>query len=115
MKVKDLFTTELECADVYENIADEIGIAFDCAGNDPLTDEGKKYFKVALNMEVKAIRNGMIVIDTEKHCKDKGINLDNYDFESRDSIPKDILKLIDLFWAYAGYCSTEEWNKWFKQ
>jgi hypothetical protein len=113
MKVKDLFTI-VGCWDVYEDIADEVGIAFDSDGKNPLTEQGKRKFKTALNMEVKAIYNGMVIVDTTKYFKDKHINIDDYDFETRDTTPKEILNLIDLFWSLAGYCSVDEYNKYFK-
>ena len=113
MKVKDLLTVKGSW-DVYENIADEIGIAFDSEGVNPLTDEGMKKFRTALNFEILRIDKDMIVINTEKYFKDKKINIEKYDFESRKGIPKQVLNLIDFFWYYAGYCSQSDYDKYFK-
>lgn len=110
MKVKDLFNTNIDlCVDVYENIADLIGIAF--CGETGLTEEGKKHFSKALQFPIKRIDKDMLVIDTEKYYNDKKINLDKYDFE--DKIPAGVQNLIDLFWGVAGYCSCEDYEKWF--
>lgn len=110
MLVKDLFKKELSLnVDVYENIADLIGIAF--CGNTELTDEGKKHFSKALHFPIERIDKSMLVIDTEKYYNDKKINLDKYDFD--DKIPAGVQNLIDLFWSVAGYCSVEEYVKWF--
>ena len=110
MKVKDLFETKISlCVDVYENIADLIGVAF--CGHVQLTDEGKKHFSKALQFPIASISKNMLVIDTEKYYNDKKIDLEKYDFEDR--IPSGVQNLIDLFWAVAGYCSTEDYTKWF--
>ena len=110
MLVKDLFKRELSFnVDVYENIADLIGIAF--CGETALTDEGKEHFSKALRFPIKRIDKSMLVIDTEKYYNDKKINLDKYDFE--ETFPSGVQNLIDLFWAVAGYCSCEDYEKWF--
>lgn len=112
MKVKDLFDVEITFnVDVYENIADLIGIAF--CGEVQLTPEGKKHFSKALQFPIKRIDKDMLVIDTEKYYNDKKIDLSKYDFE--DKIPSGVQNLIDLFWAVAGYCSTSEYDMWFKE
>ena len=111
MKVKDLFNRNFRISvDVYENIADLIGIAFE--GETELTEAGKRKFAKALQFEVYALYKDMLVIDTEKYFKDRKINIDDYDFE--EEIPPQVQNLIDLFWAVAGYCSTEDYIKWFK-
>ena len=112
MKVKDLFETKISlCVDVYENIADLIGVAF--CGGVSLTPEGKKHFSKALQFPIARISGDMLVIDTEKYYNDKKIDLSKYDFE--DKIPSGVQNLIDLFWAVAGYCSTSEYDMWFKE
>ena len=113
MKVEDLLTVCI-LGDFYGNIADEIGIAVEFEGKNPLTDEGMKKFRTALNFEIKSIHQDIIVIDTEKYFKDKNINIEKYDFESRKGMPKQILNLIDFFWYYAGYCSQSDYDKYFK-
>jgi hypothetical protein len=110
MKVKDLFDVSLEIdVDVYENIADLIGIAY-CSGN-KLTEAGKRKFKTALQFPIQRIDRNMLVIDTERYFKEKNINIDDYDFEW--NIPPQVQNLIDLFWSVAGYCSIEDYEKWF--
>lgn len=109
MKVKDLFVLE-GCWDVYENIADLIGVAFCCDGDDPLTEEGKEHFKKALNTPIKRIDKNMIVIDTEKVITKEQMN--KYSFEDGDC-PKLVENLIELFWSLAGYCSKESYEKYF--
>lgn len=110
MKVKDLFDVEINFnVDVYENIADLIGIAF--CGETSLTEEGKKHFSKALQFPIKRIDKDMLVIDTERYYNEKKIDLSKYDFD--DKIPSGVQNLIDLFWAVAGYCSVDDYSKWF--
>ncbi len=114
MKVKDLFTISGSW-DIYENIADLIGVAFDSEGKDVLTEEGKKFFEVALEFPIASISEGIVVIDSDKFFKESKIDIDSFDFEDRDTIPKELLNVIDLFWFYAGYCSVEDYEKYFKE
>ena len=110
MKVKDLFGSKISlCVDVYENIADLIGIAF--CGEVSLTEEGKKHFSKALQFPIARLSGDMLVIDTEKYYNDKKIDLEKYDFEEK--IPSGVQNLIDLFWGVAGYCSTSDYDLWF--
>ena len=110
MKVKDLFTVYVS-GDVYENIAECIGIYYETGKQ--LTEAGKKHFKQALNVPVEKIRKDVIIIDTEGYAKAKGINLDPFSFEGGD-VPAFVQNLIDLFWAHAGYCSVSEYEAWFE-
>ena len=112
LKVKDIFRLPL-FVDVYENIADEIGIAFVNEGGDPLTDEGKKHFAVALEFPIARLDKDILVIDSEKYFNDKQIYIDGYSFEG-DDLPPQLQNVKDLFWYYAGYCSTEDYKKYFK-
>jgi len=109
MKVKDLRVIS-GGFDVYENIADGIGVAFENDGKEWLTEEGKKHFKSVLDFEIEIHPNTIIIL-TDKKISQKTI--DKYDFENYEGYPPSIKKLSDLFWGYAGQCTTEEWKKWF--
>jgi hypothetical protein len=109
MKVKDLYCIN-GGFDVYENIADGIGVGFENDGKEWLTEEGKKHFKSVLDFEVE-IRPNVIIILTDKKVPQKTI--DRYDFENYEGYPPIIKKLNDLFWSYSGECTSEQWAKWF--
>lgn len=111
MKIKDLHSLDGSW-DVYGNIADEVGIAFVNEGHEWLTEDGRKHFKDVLELNVR-VTNKLIMVDTESALSKDDI--DNFEFNSYESYP-DLVKLLsDLFWSYAGYCSPENWDKWFKK
>ena len=89
MTVKDLLGQEI-CVDVYDNYDERLGIAFD--GPIYLTEEGEKEFNKILNAEIDKFDDNAIV-DTPN--------------EERAELAK------RLFNSLAGYCSEENWNKWF--
>ena len=101
MKVRDMFTKDfydlVGDIDVYQDCIDEDGVAF---GGVLLTSEGKKHFAKVMNLEVeKGFCWGYPCI-----------------WVKVDGVPNDIKlahKVNELFWAAAGYCTEEEWNKWF--
>jgi hypothetical protein len=99
------------CVDVYETIADDIAVAFEGDGGNPLTKKGEEHFKDILDFPV-IITDGYAHVDTASYYKEKGINIDGYDFETRETTPPEVVLLIDLFWGLAGYDNPE--NMYFK-
>ena len=110
-KVKDLIVSAV-CVDVYEVIADCIGVAFDGDGENPLTEKGMKRFSKVLNMDVYVGRD-IAVIDTETYFNQKGINVSGFDFETPETTPKLVNDLVDLFMSIAGY--TDNKDGYFKE
>jgi len=99
MKVKDLLEQEV-CVDVVDDVTEELYIAFD--GPQKLTKEGKKKFAEALEFEVSMGYEPSLWI----------IHVDDPDdevWERRLRIAK------ELFEGMAGYCSVEEYERWFEE
>ena len=97
MKVKDLLEQEVSI-DVYDNVCEELAIAFE--GPMELTDEGKEHFAEALEFPISFVNNCIIVdVDDE----------DEAEFERKLALTK------ELFESMAGYCTVDEWEKWFKE
>ena len=102
MKVRDMFTEEFSNLvgdiDVYQDCLDLDGVAFDGAF---LTEEGKQKWASVLDLEIEG-----------GHCWGYPCI-----WVKVDGLPNDTKlakKVNELFWAAAGYCTEEEWNKWFK-
>lgn len=97
IKVRDLLEQNI-CVDVYDSVCDELAIAFD--GPQELTEEGKKHFADVLDYEIRLNSNsGYVVAIVEIG--------DGDDWEER------LEKAKELFYGMAGYCSVENWDKWF--
>ena len=100
MKVRDLFELGLDI-DVYDNVCEELAIAF-CMDGMELTEAGEDRFEEVL----------------EYPCEIKGdpkvyrwvlVDVDGYHWKDR------LAKAKDFFWSAAGYCTCEEYDKWFKE
>lgn len=100
MKVKDLIEQEISI-DVYDDVCEELAIAFD--GPQPLTDEGKEHFAEVLGYDVKLHYNGAETVAI--------VNVD----APGDEWEQHLEKAREFFEAAAGYCSVEDYNKWFKE
>lgn len=100
MLVKDMFTKEFYDKygdiDVYDDVCEELGIAF-CGAL--LTDEGKEHFAMVLYDEAE-INDGVAVVLLD--CMAEG------------KWQKHLRMLEELFEGVAGYCAEDDWNKWFK-
>lgn len=109
MKIKDLKALN-GCWDVYGNIADEIAVAFENDGKEWLSDEGKEHFKDVLEIGVEIYKD-IIFIKTDEVIP--SAEADKYEWDGYESYHPTAQKLSDLFWGYAGYCSEEDYAKWF--
>ena len=99
MKVKEFIKMDVD-VDVYDNITEELAIAF--CGAVELTKEGEFYFSVILNREVELDEeNGVAIID----CEDEF-------FPDNDEFYLEQAK--ELFYSAAGYCTEEKYNQYFK-
>ena len=94
MKVRDLLTMEID-VDVYDNVCEEIGIAF--CGLIKMKKKGKERFADVLDYDV----------DYNEHYNVAIVDIDTDDWKSR------LKKAKELFYALAGYCADEDWDKWF--
>lgn len=101
MKVKDLLEMEI-CIDVYDNVCEELGIAFD--GPMELTEAGKQKFVEVLEYDVSLHNNGADVVA-----------IVDVDDEDEDEFERKLAKAKELFEGMAGWCTVDEWNEWFKE
>ncbi|MBP5461938.1 MAG: hypothetical protein J6Y20_07425 [Lachnospiraceae bacterium] len=95
MKVRDLIQQEIDI-DVYDDVCEELGIAF--CGPAKLTEAGEKKFADVLELPVEIKRDYAVV------------GIDDPD----DKVWKARLKKAKLlFNSLAGYCSVSDFEKWF--
>lgn len=100
MKVKDLIEQEIDI-DVYDDVVEELGIAF--CGPLTLTEQGKEKFADVLEYEiVLPDRNA----DFAVVCVD---DMDEKTWKRR------LRKAKEFFYAAAGYCAAEDYDRWFEQ
>lgn len=102
MKVKDLLKMEVDI-DVYDNVCDDIGIAF--CGPMEVTESGAARFEVALNLDCTIKNDG-------RYC----VCIVNVEDEFFPNLWKFKLKKAkELFYALAGYCDADDYDEWFKE
>lgn len=98
MKIKDLLKLDID-VDVYDNVEDGIEIAF--CGPMELTDAGKEKFADVLEYDC-VLQNDICMVYTDEQ---DGVKFDKY---------KKRLRIAEyFFYALAGYCSADDYDKWF--
>lgn len=98
MKVREFITKEID-VDVYDNVCEELAIAF--CGPVKLTDEGEEYFEEVLDYDVAVVKNARQAVAV--------IDVNYVDWRRR------LRKAKELFESMAGYCTVSEFDKWFQQ
>lgn len=99
MKVKEFIKMDVD-VDVYDNITEELAIAF--CGAVELTEDGKFYFEIALNLDVELDEeNGIAIVDVDDEFFE-----DLWKFK--------LEKAEEFFYSAAGYCTEEKYNQYFK-
>lgn len=88
--VKGFLAWATEDIDVYDDYDERCGCAY-CPTTE-LTEEGEKKFALALSLNCSVYEENCIV-------------------ECRNS--KEAQAVADLFYSIAGYCSDEDWHRWF--
>ena len=84
--------------DVYDDVCEELAIAY-CGGGYNLTDAGKEHFKEVLTYDIDPdIYNCIAVVHIDD---EEGV------------WQKKLRKAKEFFYACAGYCSEEDFDKWF--
>jgi hypothetical protein len=101
IKVKDLIKMNVDI-DVYDNVTQEI-VAISFVGPVGLTEEGRKYFKEVLEYKITLY---------EKECW-ASVKCD--DQEPEIKCLNKAKKAQKFFFACAGYCSVEDYDKWFEE
>ena len=97
MKVKDLLKMDIDI-DVYDDVCEELAIAF-CGAYD-LTDEAKEHFAEALEYDCE-IMNGL-----DGRAEIVIVHADSM---------KQVRKARELFESLAGYCASDDYDRWFKE
>ena len=100
MKIKDLIKMDVD-VEVYDNVTQEI-IDISFVGPLELTEEGKEKFKEVLEYNVVLYEEYKYAI---VKCSDE---------EPKIKWITKAKKAGEFFKACAGYCSTKEYDKWFK-
>lgn len=96
MKVKDFIKIEQD-TDVFDNVCEELAIAF--CGAIKLTREGKEKFADVLEYDIDVRKSFLADVAV--------IDIDYDDWKER------LKKAEEFFYSIAGYCSEENYNKWF--
>lgn len=99
MKIEEFMNEERDI-DVYDDVVDGIGIAF--CGPMLLTPEGKKEWEDVLNLDIT-------VIDSPYTGDVAIVEVDKYG----DDWEKYQIRAKSFFYALAGYCAAEDYDKWF--
>lgn len=92
MKVKDIINQDID-VDVYSDYTDELATAF--VGPIHLTSDGEEKFAEALNYDIN--------LNEEEGCCI--VHCDN---------DRQLAKATKFFLAAAGWCSENDYNKWFE-
>ena len=82
--------------DVVDDVCEDLNIAF--VGPQKLTKEGRDHFAPVLDYEVDVDEDAgtaVLMIGNSKYWKEK------------------LKKAKELFYGMAGYCSMEDYDKWF--
>lgn len=98
MTIRDLLAMNIDI-DVYDADTDGIGIAY--CGPTGLTAAGAEYFKDVLDYEVEFV-DGTYAGDIAV------VKIpDDVDYDEK------LDRCSEFFGALAGYCSQDDWDKWF--
>lgn len=101
MKVRELIAQEVDI-DVYDNVCDGIGVAF--CGPLALTQSGKEKFGEVLDYEVQL----------KNYCGDT-VCIVCVDDPDEKVLKRRLRKAKEFFYAAAGYCAADDYDKWFKE
>lgn len=100
MKIRDFIKQEI-CIDVYDNVCEELAIAFD--GPVFLTDSGKRKFKDVLGYEIVLHNNGADIV-----------GIVDVDDDDEAVFERKLRKAREFFESLAGYCTVDEYKRWFE-
>ena len=107
MKVREFIKQEIDI-DVYDNVCEELGIAF--CGTLKLTDEGNKHFADALDLDIEVAEP---VTDRYGNVIDYGCAI--VDVDGEEGVWQKKLKTaIEFFHAAAGDCADTDYERWFE-
>lgn len=98
MKIKDFLHLDVDL-DIYDDVCEEVCIGF--VGPISLTEEGVKRFAKVLDLDIEVANTA----DRAVVAVGAG---------TVDAWKENVKSVKDLFNAAAGYCSEEQYGKWFK-
>lgn len=104
MKIRELIAQNIDI-DVYDDVCDEIAIAF--VGPMALTEEGEKKFGEVMDYDVECI-SGQETWSGFDHAI---VLVDDPD---EKVWKKKLRKAKDFFYSIAGECAADDYDKWFK-
>ena len=99
MTIRDLIQQEIDI-DVYDDVCEELGIAF--CGPQPLTPEGEKEFAEVMDYEIQI-----------NPCSYGGLPAAIVMIEQYDDWKKRLGRAKRFFYAAAGYCACDDYDRWF--
>lgn len=101
MKVRDFIKLDNDI-DVYDDVCEEIAIAF--CGAQELTEEGEKHFAEVLDYDMELDLSGELVTAVV-HVDDEDEKVWN----------RKLRKAKEFFYGAAGYIEDSKYRKWFKE
>lgn len=101
MKVREFITQEIDI-DVYDDVCEELGIAF--CGPMKLTEAGEKKFAEVLDYEVELVTSG--------RWTNAIVHVDDNDTKVWK---RKLRRAKEFFESMAGYCTVDEWDEWFEE
>lgn len=121
LTIKDFLKLDNVSIDITDNYDESLSIAYESGYK--LTKAGEDYFKDILDMEVEVpVGRGDYAIIQLDHIYDnwEEPEEDTEEFEKLTNAHGDIAhplhwKCYDLFEGLAGYCSTDDYDRWFEK
>ncbi len=101
MKIREFIRLEHDI-DVYDDVTEELGIAF--CGPMELTPDGEEHFAEVLDYDIHLNEYGSSGIFTSATVYCDGPNWKHK-----------VDKACEFFHAAAGYCPTDDYDRWFKE
>lgn len=103
MKIRELLDMSDVSIDVYDNVCEEISVAFEWDGTLELTEDGKNYFAEVLDFDITIGDNNGYAYGVVDVGGDEGV------WQHKLRIAS------EFFYAAAGYCSCEDYDRWFTE
>lgn len=102
MKVRDLLPQEIDI-DVYDDVCEELAIAF--CGPLKLTKEGEREFAEVLDYEIELATEAYGLTCAVVHVDDTDEKV----------WKRKLRKAKNFFYAAAGYCDCDDYDRWFEE
>ena len=100
MKVRDFIKREIDI-DVYDDVCEELGIAF--CGPAELTPEGEEKFAEVLDYDIEIVNEGWAM------WQNAIVHVDGENWRHKLHVAK------EFFDSLAGFCPCDDYDRWFKE